>query len=248
MKRTQWITTCFVMALLMGVVGWAGKDALSLPEAVQAALHQLLPGADIDEVGLEDEWPQLYEVRLVKGDVVKDVVVAKEGQVIEVETDLDEGALPETVRAAVTGMIPGAEIKKTEQKTVYAEIRIVVLAQPKILYEAEVLSNGHLLEVTVLSDGTVISTKADDEQKDEDGDNDEEGDDEEEVEMSIDQVPGPVKDTIMAQRGVAQEIVMENEDGQVVYDVELLIDGQEVELKIASDGTLLEKEVDNEDD
>jgi uncharacterized membrane protein YkoI len=70
---------------------------------------------------------------------------------------------------------------------------------------------------------------------------------EEEEEITLDQCPAPVKATILkeAKGGKIEEIEKEVEDGKLLYEAELLIDGKEVEIKVAPDGKLLEKEVDD---
>ncbi|MHC4500049.1 MAG: PepSY domain-containing protein, partial [Planctomycetota bacterium] len=79
---------------------------------------------------------------------------------------------------------------------------------------------------------------------------DEDDDDEDEEQVSIDQVPAVVKATILkeAQGGTIKEIERETEDGKTLYEAEVIINGQEVEIEVAADGTLLGKEVEDEDD
>jgi len=71
---------------------------------------------------------------------------------------------------------------------------------------------------------------------------------EEEKEVSIDQVPAAVKAAILAQAGTGtiEEVELGNENGQVIYEADVIIDGQEVEIKVAPDGTLVAK--DGQDD
>ena len=71
---------------------------------------------------------------------------------------------------------------------------------------------------------------------------------EQEKAVSIENVPEAVKDTILAQGGTVKEIERENEDGQAVYEADVIIDGQKIEVKVADDGKLLGKEADDEDD
>lgn len=70
------------------------------------------------------------------------------------------------------------------------------------------------------------------------------------TEVSIDQLPDAVKATLetQANSGVINEIEIEKEDGQTVYEAEVLIDGAEVDILIAADGTLLGKETEDDDD
>ena len=72
----------------------------------------------------------------------------------------------------------------------------------------------------------------------------------EEREVSIDQVPAAVKAAILAQAGTGtiEEVELGNENGQIIYEADVIIDGQEVEIKVAPDGTLLGKEGDDEGD
>jgi uncharacterized membrane protein YkoI len=52
-----------------------------------------------------------------------------------------------------------------------------------------------------------------------------------------------------AQGGTIKEVEREDEDGQIVYGAEVVIDGQEFELKVAPDtGKLISKEADDEND
>jgi|GEM_PF-182173 len=67
-------------------------------------------------------------------------------------------------------------------------------------------------------------------------------------ERLLSDVPQSVRDTIKRELGAAlvSDIDRETEDGEVVYEVELQRpDGGKVELKIANDGTLLKKEVED---
>ena len=70
---------------------------------------------------------------------------------------------------------------------------------------------------------------------------------ESEEEITLEQCPAPVKATIMkeAKGGKIEEIEKEVENGVLLYEAEILIDGKEIEIKVAPDGKLLEKEVDD---
>lgn len=71
-----------------------------------------------------------------------------------------------------------------------------------------------------------------------------------EREVSLGEVPEPVKATILAQAqgNAINEIEVEVENGQTVYEAEVIIEGREVEFEIAPDGTLLGKEIEDEDE
>ncbi len=115
----------------------------------------------------------------------------------------------------------------------------VETAAGKSVYEADITVDGQEMEVKVASDGTLISRNAEDEE------------DEAEQTVTIDQVPDPVKATILneAQGGTIEEIELENEDGQLAYEADVVINGQEFELKIAPDiGALISKQADDEEE
>jgi len=72
---------------------------------------------------------------------------------------------------------------------------------------------------------------------------------EQEQEVSIEQVSEAVKATILAEAkgGTIEEIDIETENDQTLYEADVIIDGQEVEIKVAADGTLLSKEVEDDE-
>lgn len=59
--------------------------------------------------------------------------------------------------------------------------------------------------------------------------------------LSIQQVPAPVQATILAQAngGSIGEIEQEAENGRTIYEADVTIEGQEIEIKVAPDGTLV---------
>ncbi len=69
-------------------------------------------------------------------------------------------------------------------------------------------------------------------------------DDDDEDRVSIDQVPAAVKATILkeAKGGTVKEIERETEKGKTIYEAEIIIDGRKIEIEVAADGTLLERE------
>ena len=71
-----------------------------------------------------------------------------------------------------------------------------------------------------------------------------------EEEVSLDEVPAAVKATILKEADGAEieKVEREIEDGKVVYEAEFMVDGQEIEIEVAEDGTLLSREVDDEDE
>ena len=71
-----------------------------------------------------------------------------------------------------------------------------------------------------------------------------------EEELTLEQVPPAVKATILQQANGATitEIERETRDGEVTYEAEFRVDGQTVEIKMAPDGTLLGRQLEDEGD
>lgn len=165
-------------------------------------------------------------------------------QAMDEEKEVSIKEIPAAVKATILAEAEGGTIEEIELET----------EDGKTVYEADVIIDGKEVEIQVAPDGTLLSTKAedddgDDDDDDEDGDDDE-GDDENEEEISLDQVPEAVKATILKEAAGAaiEEVIKEVEDGQTVYEAEFEVDGQEVEIEVASDGTLLEREIEDDDD
>ncbi len=64
--------------------------------------------------------------------------------------------------------------------------------------------------------------------------------------VTMDQLPGPVRDTVQRELGQGQlgDIERDHEQGRVVYEVELIDNGRKFELDIAEDGRLLQRHPD----
>ncbi|HOD82069.1 MAG: hypothetical protein BWX88_01626 [Planctomycetes bacterium ADurb.Bin126] len=65
-----------------------------------------------------------------------------------------------------------------------------------------------------------------------------------EVQVTIDQVPQAVRDAILKEAGEAKidEIEKETKGDKVTYEAEWKVDGKEIEIKLAEDGTVLARE------
>ena len=161
-------------------------------------------------------------------------------QAIQGEREVAIDEVPPAVKATLLAQAQGGVINEIEMDT----------EDGQIVYEAEVVIDGREVDIEVAADGTFLGTEADDEDddEDEDGDEEDEDEDEEEVTVALEAVPEAVRATILAQGGTIEEIEMDTEDGQIVYEADVIIDGQEVEIEVAADGTLLGTEVDDDED
>lgn len=70
------------------------------------------------------------------------------------------------------------------------------------------------------------------------------------VKVKLEDCPKPVQDTIKQAvgQGTIKAIEKENEDGKQVYGVDAVIDGKPYEIKVAPDGKLLSKKIDDDHD
>ncbi len=73
---------------------------------------------------------------------------------------------------------------------------------------------------------------------------------ENEVKVTMDQLPAAVKATLMKEAGDGKisDIDKESEKGKTIYEADVKIGANNYEIKIAEDGTLLSKKLDNEED
>lgn len=156
----------------------------------------------------------------------------------DVEVSID--AVPAAVRATILAQAGGNAVDEIEMET----------ENGRTVYEAEVVIDGRKVEIEVAEDGTLLGQDADDDEDAADDDEDADDDDEEEVTVSLAELPEAVRATLAKEAGAAaiSEIERETENGQTLYSAEVIIDGQEVEFEIAPDGTLLGREVEDDDE
>lgn len=158
-------------------------------------------------------------------------------QVAENEREIPAGEVPAAVMATIVEAAQGATIGEIEMDT----------ENGQVVYEAEIIIDGKEVDIEVAADGTLLGKEADED--DEDDEADDEQEEQEEI-VSLDAVPAAVKATIENEAAGAEikEVEMETEDGVTVYEAEVIIDGQEIDIKVAADGKLVGKEVEEEDD
>ena len=75
-------------------------------------------------------------------------------------------------------------------------------------------------------------------------------DDEKEERVKLADCPKAVQKTLKRESrgGKIEEIVREKEDGKVIYEAEIELDGKDYEVEVAEDGTLLSKVLEDDDD
>ena len=151
----------------------------------------------------------------------------------DIEVSID--AVPAAVKATILAQAQGNAIREIEMET----------EDGQTVYEAEVIIDGQETDILVAADGTLLGTEVDDEADDDDEDG-------EDVQVSLEELPDAVRATLMEEAPNAEikELEKETEDGRTQYAADVVIDGQLFDIEIAPDGTLLQKEVEdeNEDD
>lgn len=219
------------MAVAVGVATAGDARKLSLdqiPAEAREMLLTLADGATIAAVERDKEHGiELYEAEWEKADGLEaEAKVMANGDLVEMEEEIDAAALPASVKAAVAKRFPAGAKLECEKVTL-------------LMYEIEAKVNGKERSILVLPTGKILG-------KGLEGDDD----DEKEQGVSLDQLPPAVKATILAEAKGAQvrEIERENTKNGMVYEAEWGENGHEVEIKVAPDGKLLGRQVEQEDD
>jgi uncharacterized membrane protein YkoI len=130
-----------------------------LPAAVQKALDENKPGAQIDTLTVEKEaGVRFYDMEFKGSDGEMDV--AEDGTVLDVSTIVQLTDLPPAVAAVVQRAVAGTSIKQLTRSEVRARIEKVAgrsslkrLSAPEYVYEVELARGG---EVEIAADGRVI--------------------------------------------------------------------------------------------
>jgi len=260
MKQRHWKSV--VLMVLVGVVLCAGASAersrrkakrlsrakaeeserkvtqAEVPAAALATLKKLAAGAEITEFAEEVEHGHTFYEGSWKGPSGgnMDVLVTPDGDLVEIEEQVSTDKIPSaTLRAARKAAGKDAELA-FEKKTM-------------ILYEVKFRKANRRHELLLTPDGRRVEEEV---EKAKSGRHDEGDDDNEDEDkgVSINDVPRAVRTTILehAKGGKINEVERENENGKVIYEAEVIIDGKEVDLKVAPNGKLLGKEVEDEED
>jgi uncharacterized membrane protein YkoI len=236
MKRALTLLGFIGLAVAVGVATAGDARKLSLdqiPAEAREMLVTLADGATIAAVERDKEHGiELYEAEWKKADGLEaEAKVMANGDLVEMEEETDAAALPANVKAAVAKRFPAGAKLECEKVTL-------------LMYEIEAKVNGKERSILVLPTGKILGRGL------EGDDDDDDDDDENEQGVSLDQLPPAVKATILAEAKGAQvrEIERENTKNGVVYEAEWVENGHGVEIKVAPDGKLLGRQVEQEDD
>jgi uncharacterized cupredoxin-like copper-binding protein len=120
-----------------------------LPAAVQKAAQEQSKGATIKGYSQESENGQtLYEVEMIVNGHSKDVNIASDGQVVEIEEQVELTGLPVPLQHGLKAKAGNGEITKVESITKRGRL---------VAYEAQVKRLGRHSEIQVGPDGNELS-------------------------------------------------------------------------------------------
>lgn len=158
-KNLKLAYIAMVVGVIACVVTYAGKDEQKkscLPPTAKAALDAIYPNAEIEEAEVQKEGLKVYEVELEQNGQEVEVMLAQDGTLMEVETEMTVQGLPELVAKAIENAAEGAAVNEVSKEVTYAVVKVVKLAQPQTSYEAELSKEGAECEIEVAADGTIL--------------------------------------------------------------------------------------------
>lgn len=146
MNPTKYIVGAGLFALSLAAAAQDKKiDASALPPAVQKTVQTQSQGATIRGYSTEVEHgKRSYEVEMMVDGHTKDIEVAPDGTLNEVEEEVAFDTLPQKVQEALTAKAAGAKITKVESLTKQDKL---------VAYEAATLKGAKKGEIQVGPDG-----------------------------------------------------------------------------------------------
>jgi len=162
-----------VFLMFLTVLGFAalavaqekkGEAKVELPAAVAKAVKDNFPNAEIDKMEVEEKAGiSLYDIEFKAG--AGEIEVAEDGTVIDIATIIELKDVPKPAADAIQKAVEKAKakIKQLEKSEIRAEVqeqggkgKVVRLATPKYLYEAELVRGNQTGEIEVSPDGKVV--------------------------------------------------------------------------------------------
>ncbi|HZD04395.1 MAG TPA: PepSY domain-containing protein [Longimicrobiales bacterium] len=145
-----------VAAVALSLVGGACAQTVTydqLPQAVKETLEAKFPGAEITKATREMEGGEvIYDIEMTRAGRKHEMDAREDGSIVNFENQIQEGALPAAVTAALQEEHPGSTI-------VEAMETMVVEDGEDVLQEYEVTvrtAEGREVEHTISPDGRII--------------------------------------------------------------------------------------------
>jgi len=139
------------MAVSLTLVASAEKkvERSALPPAVEKTVQAESLGATVKGISTETEDGVFqYEVEMMVSGHSRDIAIAKDGTLLEVEEEVAMNTLPTTVQSALTAKTAGAKITKVESLTKKGKL---------VAYEAATLKGTKKGEIQVGPNGEKLS-------------------------------------------------------------------------------------------
>jgi hypothetical protein len=150
MTRYSQLATALILA--SSLCGAAEEKKISqsdLPPAVQKTVQEQSKGATIKGFSTEREHgKKVYEAEMMVDGHSKDIQIAEDGTLNEIEEEVGFDSLPANVRGALTTKAAGAKITKVESLTKQGKL---------VAYEAATLKGSKKGEIQVGPDGGKLS-------------------------------------------------------------------------------------------
>ena len=136
----------FFLVFTLGASAQEKKiDQSNLPLAVQKTIREQSKGTTIKGYATEREHgKKVYEAEMVVDGHSKDIQIAEDGTLNEIEEEVEFSSLPSSVRTALTAKAKEAKITKVESLTKHNKL---------VAYEAATLKGSKKAEIQVGPDG-----------------------------------------------------------------------------------------------
>jgi hypothetical protein len=153
-RRITMTSRLFLMttALAISSCAYAAEHSVpcsTLPDAVQQRSKALLENGTTVHGCVKDvsDGKTTYEIELVTRNGSKDVTFSPQGDVLEIEQQVDPASLPPAVAAAFTKAAGGGTLGKVESLTRQGQL---------IAYESTIVKGGRHRELAFRPDGTAM--------------------------------------------------------------------------------------------
>jgi uncharacterized membrane protein YkoI len=148
-RYVSFVSVVFLASTLSSIAEEKKIDASALPAAVQNTVKEQAKGAIVKGYSTErDNGKTVYEAEMMVDGHSKDIQIAEDGTLNEIEEEVPFDTLPAKVKAALTEKAGSAKITKVESLTKRSKL---------VAYEAATLKGTKRGEIQVGPDGSKLS-------------------------------------------------------------------------------------------
>lgn len=219
------------------VVAGSGRTDQA-PAAVLESVQKTFPGARIRRVKARPKIIQIYDVDLVEDGRRAKAEVVLNGEILTVYRQISAGDAPRAVFRSITREMGEGELERLVKKERHATISISSFGRPQVQYQAIVEKGERRMRLTLSARGRIINRELSEEG--------EEG----EREVSLEEVPEPVREAILRHAGEhrVREVEMFRRGGRLYYEAEWGENGREVEVTVDENGRVMGREMEEDED